>query len=104
GGGTAAGRWLVVLGGVIGGASLGFVMARVLTDAATCSGSNVTFGMALITAFSNLGGFCAPVLTAAARVISGSEAVGPRFLLSAACAAIKAIIMYIVVRRKRFNI
>ncbi|MCD7769044.1 MAG: MFS transporter [Oscillospiraceae bacterium] len=98
--GTAAGLWQVYLGCVVGGASLGFVMARVLTDAAACSGTNVAFGMALITAFANLGGFCAPVLTAAARLISGSEAVGTRFLLSAACAAVMAVVMCIVVRRK----
>ncbi|MCD8117316.1 MAG: MFS transporter [Oscillospiraceae bacterium] len=98
--GTAAGLWQVYIGCVVGGASLGFVMARVLTDAAACSGTNVAFGMALITAFANLGGFCAPVLTAAARLISGSEAVGPRFLLSAACAAVMAVVMCIVVRRK----
>ncbi|MCD7845900.1 MAG: MFS transporter [Oscillospiraceae bacterium] len=97
--GTAAGLWQVYLGCVIGGASLGFVMARVLTDAGASSGSKVAFGMALITVCANLGGFCAPVLTAAARLISGSEAVGPRFLLSAACAAVMAVVMSLVVRR-----
>lgn len=80
--------WFVYLGWLVAGASHGNNMAHCLMMGARHAGGRSGLTASMNTAISNVGAFCAPVLTMLARVISGGSLTAPRFLLSAACAAV----------------
>ncbi len=82
--------WLIYLGCLIGGASHGNNMAHCLMLGARYSrGSSMT--TSLVTAVSNTGAFCTPVLTILAQMMTGNTLTAHRFLLSALCAVTIAL-------------
>lgn len=91
----------VFAGCLVCGCAISTVMPQVTLDAAAHADGNAAGTAALVMASSNLGGFCAPVLTMASRTITGSDATAPRFILSAACALFIAAAIVLPVGKKK---
>lgn len=90
---------LVFAGCLVCGCAISSVMPQTTLDAAAQSGGKAAGAAALVMASSNLGGFCSPLLTMAAQLVTGSDATAFRFVLSAVCAVMIAIIIVVRVRK-----
>lgn len=91
---------VVYLGCLLCGCSISTVMPRAMLEMAEQSGGNPAATAALAMSASNLGGFCSPAITMAARQLSGSGSVSARFVLGAACALLVAVLVVLMVRRE----
>lgn len=91
---------VVYLGCLICGFSISTVMPMVMLEMAEHSDGNPAATAALAMSASNLGGFCAPVITVAAQKISGSGAVSVRFVVGAVCALVVAALVVLMVRQQ----
>lgn len=89
---------VVYVGCLICGCSISTVMPRAMLEMAEASDGNPAATAALAMSASNLGGFCAPVITSASQAITGSAAVAPRLVLGAGCALLVAVLVMIMVR------
>lgn len=91
---------VVYLGCLLCGCSISTVMPRAMLEMAEHSGGNPAATAALAMSASNLGGFCSPAITMAARLLSGGGAVSIRFMLGAACALLAAALVAYMIRRE----
>lgn len=94
----APGMAVVYLGCLLCGCAISTVMPAVMLHMAAYSDGDPAATAALAMSASNLGGFCAPVITMAAQALTGSGAVGSRFVLSAVCALAAAVLVALMVR------
>lgn len=91
---------VVFLGCLVCGCAISTVMPQVMLEASAQSGGNTAGTSALAMASSNLGGFCAPLLTILAQALTGSASTAPRLAVSAACAALTAVVLLATLRGK----
>ena len=98
---TAGNIVFVYVGCLIGGCAISTVMPQVTLDAAAKSDGNTSGSSALVMAASNLGGFCAPFITILAKMLSGSNAVSSRFVLSVILGIILIVFLSIFLSRKQ---
>lgn len=91
---------VVYLGCLICGCSISSVMPCAMLEMAEHSDGNPAATAALAMSASNLGGFCAPVITMAAQGITGSASVSVRFVVGAVCALVVAALVVLMVRQQ----
>lgn len=91
---------IVYLGCLVCGCAISTVMPQVIMDAAAQSKGQAALTSALIMAASNLGGFCAPVFTVLVQSTVG-DSVGMRFVFSAVCAAITALVLFVTMGSRK---
>lgn len=92
--------WMIYLGCLIAGCSHGNNMAHCLMLGSKYAMGNSSLSASIVTSLSNLGAFCAPVLTMLAALISGGSAIAPRFRLSGCLALIVALVIAISCSRQ----
>lgn len=90
----------VFAGCLICGCAISTVMPQAMLEASAQSGGNTAGTSALAMASSNLGGFCAPLLTLLAQALTGSASTAPRLAVSAAAAALTAAVLLVTLRGK----
>lgn len=88
---------VVYLGCLLCGCAISTVMPAVMLHMAAHSGGNPAATSALAMSASNLGGFCSPAITVAAQAVTGGASVSARFVLSAACGLLAALLTALMV-------
>lgn len=98
---AARGLPAVYAGCLAGGATLSLVMPQATLHAAVGTPADAAMGSAVLMACCNLGGFLTPVLTDAARVLTGSSSVRGRLALGAVLAAVCAVCALFAARTRQ---
>lgn len=92
---------VVFLGCLICGCAISTVMPQAMLEASAQADGNTAGTSALAMASSNLGGFCAPLLTILAQALTGSASTAPRLVVSAVCAAVTAAVLLVTLRESK---
>lgn len=92
---------VVYAGCLVCGCAISTVMPQVIMDSAAQAAGQAALTSALIMSASNLGGFCAPVITVLAHTVTGSEGVEMRFVCSAVLAVIVAAIVLVATKQRK---
>lgn len=91
----------IFIGCLIAGCSISTVMPQATISATSHAQENTATASALVMGSSNLGGFCAPLLTLFSHFVSASDSVAPRFVLSISFACIVIIVILFCLSKKR---